>query len=209
MRKLKSSFLAISAISAALLTGTSLAQPMLEGYLCCNMRSDSNGWISDINYNESGKQVVPLGTPAKVTRYGKNRLTFDTPFSRKSYQIGNDYSRNLDMGSFAERYIVAEDPSKKFATFPPKIQNAIKTMKVMRGMTKEQVLMAIGYPIGNETPILEDSWRYWYWTFSPFTLHWDENGRIDRIETDPQTFSRIGIRDDATPSSPPAPLIRS
>jgi hypothetical protein len=187
---------AVMAVMAGAFSTTNVhAQSLFEGYLCCNMRSDSNGWISDINYNESGKHVVPLGTPAKMSSYGKNRLSFETSFSRKSYRLGNDYSRNLDMETFAARYIVREDPNIRFASFPPRIQNAIKTMRISRGMTKEQVLMAIGYPIGNETPILEDSWKYWYWTFSPFTLHWDDEGRIARIETDPDTLSKISVRE--------------
>jgi hypothetical protein len=200
LKKLSKIFASYSIAVAPVFTGaffaTSVhAQPLLEGFLCCNMRSDSNGWISDINYNESGKHVVPLGTPAKMSGYGKNRLSFETSFSRKSYRLGNDYSRNLDMETFATRYIVREDPSVRFASFPPRIQNAIKTMRITRGMTKDQVLMAIGYPIGNETPILEDSWKYWYWTFSPFTLHWDDEGRIARIETDPDTLSKISVRE--------------
>jgi hypothetical protein len=37
------------------------------------MRTDGS-WISDINYAENGKRVIPLGTPLKATGYGRHRV---------------------------------------------------------------------------------------------------------------------------------------
>ncbi len=56
------------------------------------------------------------------------------------------------MGAFAKRYVVAENPLDKIAALPPKMQTAIKSARVTNGMTREQVLMALGYPIASETP---------------------------------------------------------
>ena len=49
------------------------AQEKYDGYLCCNMRSDGS-WISDSNYAENGKRVIPVGTPVSVTGYGRQRI---------------------------------------------------------------------------------------------------------------------------------------
>jgi hypothetical protein len=38
--------------------------PPEKGFLCCNMRTDG-GWISDSNHPESGKRIIPLGTPVR------------------------------------------------------------------------------------------------------------------------------------------------
>ena len=99
-------FIAATACSAllALLPLAASAQPTFEGFLCCNPRTDGK-WISDINYAEGGKRIVPAGTPAKVTGYGRYRVLVDLVGSRQA--TGNDYS-------------------------------------LMRGMTREQVLMAVG-----------------------------------------------------------------
>ena len=59
-------------IVAALVAGSAGAQDKYDGYLCCNMRSDGS-WISDSNYAEGGKRVIPAGTPARVTGYGRYR----------------------------------------------------------------------------------------------------------------------------------------
>lgn len=162
------------------------AQPTYDGWLCCNMRTDSGGWISDANYQEAGKTVVPVGTPVKIVGYGRQRVALDA--GGKKLWIGNDYSRELQLGPFAERYVVKEDPAAKLSKFPPKVQEAIKSMRLSKGMTKEQVLMAVGYPITSENPTLDaPSWRYWLSSFAPFTVIWDAQGRVKEIETDGQT----------------------
>lgn len=182
---MKNKFLFASFI--ALMASTSVqAQPQYEGFLCCNMRVDSSGWASDSNYREGGKRVVPVGTPLKITGYGRQRVV--TEGANLKLWLGNDYSRDLDLGTFAERYVVKSDPAAKIATYPAKVQEAIKTMRVTKGMTKEQVLMAIGYPISSENPSLDaPAWRYWLDSFKPFTVLWDNQGRVRDVETDPQT----------------------
>src|SRR5690606_32412924 len=63
------------------------ASEKYDGFLCCNMRSDGS-WISDGNYAENGKRVIPAGTPAKVTGYGRYRVKVQIDGERQ--EIGND-----------------------------------------------------------------------------------------------------------------------
>lgn len=51
--------------------------------------------------------------------------------------------------------VLKEDPKLKIATFPARIQQAIGAARLVPGMTWEQVLMSIGYPIASETPSLD------------------------------------------------------
>ncbi len=165
---------------------------LIEGWLCCNMRSDGS-WISDSNYAESGKRVIPAGTPARVTGYGRNRVHVELNGSRQD--IGNDYSRDLDLPAFAARYVVREDVGRKIDSFPPRIREAIRSQRVTRGMTREQVLMAVGYPISSENPNLMSSnvWRMWLSSFAPFQVHFDGNGRVRNVSTDPQTRPQVSM----------------
>src|ERR1700728_641155 len=112
----------MAAAALALLSVSTFAADKYPGFLCCNMRSDGS-WISDINYDENGKQIIPVGTPIKVTGYGHYRVKVD--INGKSQAIGNDYSRDLALDVFAKRYVVADDPAVKIATYPKKIQDAI------------------------------------------------------------------------------------
>jgi hypothetical protein len=53
----------------------------------------------------------------------------------------------------------------------PATADAIKNGVLKLGMTKEQVLMARGYPPGHKTPSVEaDAWTYWSSRFINATL---------------------------------------
>jgi hypothetical protein len=106
------------ALAGAVLAGHAAAQPLFEGFLCCNLRSDGS-WISEINYVWPGARLFPVGTPVKVTGYGRQRVFLDIEGGKQA--LGNDYSRDLALDAFAERYILKEDPRPKIATFPEKI----------------------------------------------------------------------------------------
>jgi hypothetical protein len=167
----------------------SVAEDKPAGFLCCNMRSDGS-WISDINYDENGKKIIPVGTPIKVTGYGHYRVKVD--INGKSQAIGNDYSRDLSQEDFAKRYVVADDPAVKIAGFPKKIQDAIAQGRLALGMTREQVLMSVGYPVSSENHHLEDkTWRFWINSFQEFRVRFDDSGRVTDVEGDADAKSKI------------------
>jgi hypothetical protein len=167
----------------------SLAEDKPAGYLCCNMRTDGS-WISDINYDENGKKIIPAGTPIKVTGYGHYRVKVD--INGKSQAIGNDYSRDLSLEEFAKRYVVSDDPAGKIAAYPKKIQDAIAHAQIVLGMTREQVLMSVGYPVSSENHNLADkTWRFWLSSFQEFRVRFDDGGRVTDVEGDGDAKSRI------------------
>lgn len=175
---------------AAAMSAPLLAQSVTDGYLCCNLRTDGS-WISDINYIEAGKQLIPVGTPVKATGYGRYRVYVE--IDGKKQAIGNDYSRELNMDAFTQRYIVTEDPQSKLAGFPEEIRNAIKSARLTPGMTREQVVMAVGYPVTSENPNFEAKiWRYWLNSDSEFQVVFDDKGRVQEIAAfSPYTRSNV------------------
>jgi hypothetical protein len=161
------------------------AQETFDGYLCCNLRTDGS-WMSDANYAESGKRVVPAGTPVRVTGYGRQRVLVEINGAKQA--IGNDYSRDLDLPTFARRWVVKDDPTPKIASYPPKIREAIKTARITKGMTREQVAMAVGWPITSENPNLDVAlWRMWISSFGGYSVMFDKAGKVTGVDTDPQT----------------------
>ena len=187
--------MSIRSLAATALLGvlacTAHAQAPYDGYLCCNLRSDGS-WMSDSNYAENGKRVVPVGTPVKVMGYGRSRV--NVLINGAKQDIGNDYSRDLDLGAFARRWVVTEDPTAKIAKYPPKVREAIKTARITKGMTREQVAMAVGYPISSENPTLDAPvWRMWLGSFSEFQVLFDGAGRVRDVTTDPQTRNLVFV----------------
>ncbi|MEJ8855284.1 cell envelope protein SmpA [Variovorax robiniae] len=153
--------------------------PMLTGYLCCNMYTYGRQ-MGDANYRESGTTLVPIGTPAQVTSYDFRWV--DTTIGGKPQRLKNDYSRDIRIPEFASRYIVKEDPKVRIAGFEPPVREAIQAAKVMEGMTREQVIMAVGYPITSENPRLEaDVWRYWIDSWSEYQAAFDKAGKVKSV----------------------------
>ncbi|MBI3367357.1 MAG: hypothetical protein HY021_02545 [Burkholderiales bacterium] len=176
----------------AALTPTARADPRVppyEGFLCCNLLDDG-GWINDIGYRGERKTLYRLGTPVKVTGFGRNRVLVE--IEGKSLAIGNDYSRAIKLEDFALRYVLDSDPRPKLDGYAPKLRQAIGAMRVQRGMTREQVLMALGYPPTDYTPNLDEPlWRYWADRSSEYQVFWGRNGRVDQVFGTPEVRARV------------------
>lgn len=181
--------LVLSALLLAVAPTALWAQGMPEGYLCCNLRTDGK-WITDINYAEKGSRVLPAGTPAKVTGYGRYRVMAEIDGSAQT--LGNDYSRNLPLDAFAKRYVVAVNPQTRISTFDPRTREAIKTGRLFNGMTREQVLISVGYPISDETPNLDTPiWRYWLNQSEEFQVVFDAQGIVKEVGALPLSRPKI------------------
>jgi hypothetical protein len=167
------------------------ATAQTAGFLCCNMRTDG-AWISDINYLDAGKTTISAGTPLTMNGYGKNRV--HVLINGRKQDIGNDYSRSISLEAFAKRYVVSQDPLEKLRTYPKKIQDAIGTARLTRGMNREQVLMAVGYPVSDENPSLESkTWRYWLNSFAEFDAIFDDNGLLIKVEAEPDIRPQVVV----------------
>ncbi len=187
----------VPALAAAVLlaaSGGAAAQKLsfpYEGYLCCNLLNDG-GWVNDINYRSDRKQLLAAGTPVKASGFGRYRV--QVQIDGKKLAIGNDYSRAVGMDDFARRYIVERDPRPALEGFAPKVREAIAAMKLMRGMTREQVLMSVGYPPAHYTPDLDAPlWRYWADSGSEFQVFWGNDGKVDQVFGPPAVRERVVV----------------
>lgn len=162
--------------------------PKRVGYTCCNLHYEGD-WISDANW--SALPFIPAGTPIKLTGTGRYRLNVE--IAGKPLRIGLDYGRErLSLARFAEQIIVTNDPRATLAKWPPAIQQAIAAGKAMLGMTKEQAIMALGYPQSDQTRSLDAPvWNYWASSFGQYMLFWDKRGTLIRVESDPSTYDKV------------------
>lgn len=165
--------------------------PLREGFTCCNLHYEDD-WISDSNYGSL--PFIPAGTPVKLKSYGRNRVHVD--MDGKPMRIGLDYGRAQEtLEQFAEKLILAEDPKSRIAKYPADVREAIRFGQILPGMTREQTLIAVGYPQRDETVSLEAPvWNYWASSFAPYRVVWGKSGRIKEIATDPATHARMVYR---------------
>jgi hypothetical protein len=165
------------------------AQDLISGFLCCNLHSDGQE-ISDISIGGPEQHVVPLGSPIRATSYSKHRVK--VVVENKNQTLLNDYSRDLPIEQFAKRFIVSEDPAVKIKTFPQNIQYAIAAGHLVKGMTREQVLMSVGYPASSEVPNLSSNeWLFWITDKVQYRVKFDDKEQLADVENVVDARSRL------------------
>ena len=124
------------------------ATSLPSGYTCCNLHY-AQDWINDQNYGKL--PMIPAGAPIKVTGFGRHRATVE--IDGKPFRLGHDYGRAQETtAQWVAKLVVATDPKVRLAAYPPAVRQAIQNGQVMVGMTKDQVLMTLGYPLHQRAP---------------------------------------------------------
>ena len=128
-------------------------------FTCCNIRYEGEK-VSDANYAVGS--TLPFGSPAVIEAMTTDSATLRSGGTKLT--LVQNYGREQES---AEQYfgkiLVGTDPHTRFATFPKMAQAAVTDGRVELGMTKEQVLMSLGYPPTHRTASTElDTWTYWY-----------------------------------------------
>ena len=159
-----------------------------EGFACCDLHY-KHDWINDGNYAEL--PMIPAGTPIEVLSYGSNRAYVKV--DGKPMRLGHDYGRDQEsLEAWLGKIVVNEDPRPRIAAYPPPVQEAIRQGKVMVGMTREQAITSIGYPLTSENISLDaPMWRIWRSSHGEYDLNFGANGRIQSITGDDSVTSLV------------------
>jgi hypothetical protein len=189
--------------------GTPGAALPRKGFACCNLHY-SKDWINDGNYAEL--PMIPAGTPIEVVSYGRQRAYVN--IDGKQMRLGHDYGRDQEsLEVWVDKIVVAEDPRPRIAGYPRGVQEAIRNGKVMVGMTREQALASVGYPLTSENASLDAAvWRIWRSTHGEYDLNFRPDGRVGSVTGDDAVLSMVVLTLPPDPDpvvEAPAPTRRS
>ena len=153
-------------------------QEMPSGYTCCNFHYEKD-WISDANWRYL--PMIPAGAKIKVLDYGSNRASVE--IDGKPMRIGHDYGRREQkLQEFIQKLVVKSDPKARIAKYPDNVRAAIREGKVIRGMTREQVIISAGYPPTHRTPSLDSSvWNMWASRSGRYEIHFNSKGTVEKL----------------------------
>lgn len=159
-----------------------------SGYACCNLHY-SGDWISDSNLAQL--PFIAAGTPIKVLKIDGYRAYIEV--DGKPMRLGHDFGRAEETTEqWVSKLVVLEDPKTKMAKYSPAARNAIAKGQLMKGMTKEQVIMSVGHPQTNENPKLDGPyWRYWWSSFGPYYVYWAKGGTVSKIDGHSETVGTM------------------
>ncbi len=131
----------------------------MEGavFVCCNLRYDGT-WIGDTPWPHL--PFVPAGARIKVLEFSRNEA--QVLIDGRKMRIGNEYSRQQEtIQQMMARLAVPRDPAPEIAAMEAGVRDAIRSGRVKPGMTREQVVLALGRPRAERTPLLSSSdWLY-------------------------------------------------
>ncbi|MBO6934100.1 MAG: hypothetical protein JJ863_03975 [Deltaproteobacteria bacterium] len=180
-----------------LLLSASMAVPMLafqggcggpayvvdgEGptYLMTNLHADARRRLTSLNYSSPrGGTLLPICTPVTLERIRGRVITFRADTTGLRYQYIVTRHSRAPVEEHVQRYFGTQCPN--IGSMSPEDQAGVQNGQVYQGMTKQGVIMAIGYPPEHATPTLQgDVWKYWATSNNRFEVYFT-NGIVSGI----------------------------
>lgn len=167
-------------------------------YTCCNIHYESAN-VSDANYYVGG--TIPFGSQVEVQKADRGTLTISAAGQQLS--LSHRYGKeNEPFEKYVDKILVSADPKIKVASYSPSVQQAIKEGRVEQGMTKDQVIVSLGYPPTHRTPSLDAwEWTYWYNQWVTYRVQFGQDGKVSQIIGTQVPSRNQPIKDEP----PPAP----
>ena len=130
----------------------------MEGasFVTTNLRYNGD-WISDDP--AVGLPIVPLGARIKVVEFRKDRAI--VLIDGRKMRVGIDRPSGETIQEFVARITSPDDPRPRLAALPDDPRAAVAAGRVLQGMSREQVVMALGRPRVDQVRSLEQTeWPY-------------------------------------------------
>lgn len=128
-----------------------------------------------------GQIVYPPNTKFQVGAWKRGFLLIRPDTGE---QIFFEYDAKR-MGMSAPEYIklITSPAPVKIGGLSKIDQQGVKEGKALKGMSKEGVMTALGYPAAHVTPSLKDNkWTYWRNRFKTMGVTFDESGKVADID---------------------------
>jgi hypothetical protein len=157
-----------------------------QGFACCNLHYEKD-WINDGNYAEL--PMIAAGTPIEVISYGRHRAY--VKIDGKPMRLGHDYGRDQEtLEQWVDKIVISEDPRPRIESYPQDVREAIQAGKLLIGMTREQAIVSIGYPLTDENgPLDGPLWRMWRSTHGEYDLNFRPDGHLESVTGDDNVTS--------------------
>ena len=157
-------------------------------YLAHNLHADKlRKKIYSLNYQLTGG-LISWGTEVKILKVQRNYLSFREVNSGLTwnYWFSGRTRRSVSLKDHVRRVFVKdiEVLRKKVAGFSELDLDGIYEGRVLAGMSRAGVLVAIGYPpefANSKDIMMARDWRYWLSRFDKITISFNRQGVVSRI----------------------------
>lgn len=157
-------------------------------YLKVNIHYQYNGddnKASYANYTNPGQghKILHVNTPVKIEEWTRNG--FKIINTDNDEVIFFEYHRGrMDMSQEDYLKIITSPEKVSLAKLSAVDRKGVEEGKASKGMTKDGVMMALGYPATHRTPSTEsNTWTYWTNRFSTMDVMFDNKGIVEEIKS--------------------------
>jgi len=132
------------------------------------------------NFQQPG--LIPICSEVTLTYADTSYLSFQVAATGKEYYYYEHAVAAEPLLINAGHYFGNTCPKDKLAKLTPLEKKGVEQGVPLKGMRKEAVVLACGYPPKRDTPSLEaDTWRYWSSRMRYFTVDFDAKGLVEKV----------------------------
>ena len=154
-------------------------------YLKCNIHTQAGGSDTKASYANwtdpgPGHRIIPVNSGVTFSGFRKCFVITTLNDNRKIYF---EYNASY-MGMSDDQYIdlISSPTPVKIDQISDLDKKGVAEGKVSIGMSKEGVMMALGYPAGHKTSSLQsNTWVYWRNRWKTMAVEFDESGKVKNI----------------------------
>jgi hypothetical protein len=154
-------------------------------YLKCNLHADpNNNRLSSVNYQLTGK-VLKWGTPIKIKKISRGKVKIEASGEIFTYEIHKRTKKVTTVRDHLARFLTTDlnQLKTKAGNLSSMDKKGIEDARAIVGMSKQGVLIAIGYPpeFVVPDPMAASSWQFWRNRWGQFVVIFDQQGRVKDI----------------------------
>ena len=129
----------------------------------------------------AGHEVIPAGTEILITK--KSRKSFTFKFDNGAKKVVFEFHKPR-MGMSLDEYIdkITSLEPVSIASLSTQDKKGVADGKAYQGMSREGVMVALGYPAAHRTPSLDSTtWVYWTNRFGTLAVDFGADGLVSGV----------------------------
>lgn len=148
-------------------------------YTQVNMHSFKGKAVFWLNYQID--RLIPVNTRVSVDDVSGAGVTFTIKETGQTLKLKNKKKHSgLSGAAWASKHFGPKPVN--LGKFPKKVQEAIALAKAEPGMSKEAVIIALGYPPAHRTPSTDSpSWLYWRNKWNKIAVDFGSDGKVKQV----------------------------
>ena len=132
------------------------------------------------NFQQPG--LIPICSEVSFTYADESYLSFKVAATGKEYYYYEHAVAAEPLLVNVSHYFGPACPEDKLAKLTPVEKKGVEQGVPLKGMRKDAVILACGYPPLRDTPSLDaKSWRYWSSRMRYFTVDFDAKGLVEKV----------------------------